>query len=176
MSANCLQNRFSIRAIVTDGNFILLICLLLFENLKQAAFSGILSGYFFLKKLKRMIWTFLPYKRAVRFYDKNGFSRCECPSAVCGYTEEEKEKFIWYETINAVLQSCSSDPADDIQALLMSLCCLCYTGRWASEKGSVSDSDIYQFISGEVCSDSVCVLRQITNSSPKKDEKASIPD
>ena len=35
-------------------------------------------------------------KRAVRFYDKNGYKRCKAPDAVPGYSEEEKENYIWY--------------------------------------------------------------------------------
>lgn len=35
-------------------------------------------------------------KRAVRFYDKNGFLRSKCPSVVQGYLKEEIERYIWY--------------------------------------------------------------------------------
>lgn len=47
--------------------------------------------------LKHIYWCVDPEnKRAVRFYDKNAFERCECPSVAQGYTQEEKERFIWY--------------------------------------------------------------------------------
>ena len=35
-------------------------------------------------------------KRALRFYEKNGFQRCEAPEQATGYTDEEKRKYIWY--------------------------------------------------------------------------------
>lgn len=37
-------------------------------------------------------------KRALRFYDKNGFQRCNAPEQASGYTDEEKRKYIWYRT------------------------------------------------------------------------------
>ena len=36
--------------------------------------------------------------RALRFYDKNEYSRYDAPSWAVGYTEEEKQKYIWYIT------------------------------------------------------------------------------
>lgn len=35
-------------------------------------------------------------KRAVRFYDKNGYHRCDVPHQAQGYSEEEKQAFVWY--------------------------------------------------------------------------------
>ena len=35
-------------------------------------------------------------RRAVRFYDENGYRRCEIPAQAVGYTEEEKRKYLWY--------------------------------------------------------------------------------
>ncbi len=35
-------------------------------------------------------------KRAVKFYDKNGYQRCSCPEEVYGYDEDEIKKYIWY--------------------------------------------------------------------------------
>lgn len=47
--------------------------------------------------LDLIYWCVAPEnKRAVRFYDKNNFLRCACPSVVHGYTKEEKERYIWY--------------------------------------------------------------------------------
>lgn len=34
--------------------------------------------------------------RAVRFYDKNGYQRCAPPESVRGYSEEEKQSYLWY--------------------------------------------------------------------------------
>ncbi len=34
--------------------------------------------------------------RAVRFYDKNGYTRCKTPNQADDYTDEEKKRFIWY--------------------------------------------------------------------------------
>ena len=35
-------------------------------------------------------------QRAVKFYDGNGYQRCEIPAQAVGYTEEEKRKYLWY--------------------------------------------------------------------------------
>lgn len=35
-------------------------------------------------------------QRAVRFYDGNGYRRCGIPVQALGYTEEEKQKYLWY--------------------------------------------------------------------------------
>lgn len=34
--------------------------------------------------------------RAVKFYDKNNYKRCDIPVQTFGYTEEEKLNYIWY--------------------------------------------------------------------------------
>jgi diamine N-acetyltransferase len=48
--------------------------------------------------LKNIFWCVDPEnKRAVRFYDKNGYQRCDVPEKVEGYTEEQKSKYIWYK-------------------------------------------------------------------------------
>ena len=36
-------------------------------------------------------------RRALRFYEKHGFQRCEVPDQASGYTDEEKRKYIWYQ-------------------------------------------------------------------------------
>ncbi len=47
--------------------------------------------------LKRIYWCVDPENhRAVRFYDKNGYTRSSVPDNVTGYTEDEKKRFIWY--------------------------------------------------------------------------------
>lgn len=35
-------------------------------------------------------------ERALRFYEKHGFCRCDAPDQAVGYTEEEKRKLLWY--------------------------------------------------------------------------------
>lgn len=48
-------------------------------------------------KLQKIYWCVDPLnKRAVRFYDKNSYKRSGAPSEATGYTQEEKDKFIWY--------------------------------------------------------------------------------
>lgn len=34
--------------------------------------------------------------RAVRFYDKRGYNRCNAPAEADDYSEEERKKFVWY--------------------------------------------------------------------------------
>ena len=47
--------------------------------------------------LKQVYWCVDPVnKRAVRFYDKNGYERCECQSLTQGYTQEEMKRYLWY--------------------------------------------------------------------------------
>lgn len=35
-------------------------------------------------------------ERAIHFYDKNGYARCDCPDNVIGYSDDERKRFIWY--------------------------------------------------------------------------------
>ena len=35
-------------------------------------------------------------KRAVRFYEKHEYQRCEAPDQASEYTDEEKRRYIWY--------------------------------------------------------------------------------
>lgn len=52
--------------------------------------------------LKKIYWCVSPdNKRAVRFYDKNGYKRVACPpKEVNGYTADQMYYFIWYEVLN----------------------------------------------------------------------------
>ena len=36
-------------------------------------------------------------RRAVRFYQKQGYQPCDAPDQTLGYTEEEKRKYLWYQ-------------------------------------------------------------------------------
>lgn len=47
--------------------------------------------------LKYIYWCVSPYNtRAIRFYEKNGYKRCACPDCVYSYTDDEKERYIWF--------------------------------------------------------------------------------
>ena len=51
-------------------------------------------------ELKRIYWCVAPdNKRAIRFYDKNGYVRVkpETLSVADSYSEEEKRNYLWYE-------------------------------------------------------------------------------
>ena len=37
-------------------------------------------------------------QRAIRFYEKHGFQKCNVPEQAVGYTDEEKQNYIWYQT------------------------------------------------------------------------------
>lgn len=48
-------------------------------------------------RLRKIIWCVSPYnKRAIRFYDKNGYRRIEVPTYITGYDENVARCFIWY--------------------------------------------------------------------------------
>lgn len=49
--------------------------------------------------LRKIYWCVAPEnKRAVRFYDKNNYKKCQAPTKVsANYTVEEISHFIWYE-------------------------------------------------------------------------------
>jgi len=60
--------------------------------------------------LESIYWCVDPAnRRAVRFYDKNGFARCCAPAEATAYTEEEKTGFIWYSIEMRDIQ----DPAEN---------------------------------------------------------------
>ncbi len=47
--------------------------------------------------LNMIYWCVSPSNiRACRFYDKNGFSRCNIPDNVSSYTDEQKKQYYWY--------------------------------------------------------------------------------
>ena len=49
-------------------------------------------------ELRKIYWCVSPKNgRAVRFYDKNGYERTGVPREATGYTEEEKDGFLWYQ-------------------------------------------------------------------------------
>ena len=59
--------------------------------------SGILNYGLDKLGLRRIYWCVSPdNKRAVRFYDKNGYQRIDVPENAKGYTEEQKDYYIWY--------------------------------------------------------------------------------
>ena len=42
-------------------------------------------------------WCVVPEnQRAIHFYEKHYYQRCDIPDQAFGYTEEEKKKYIWY--------------------------------------------------------------------------------
>jgi len=48
--------------------------------------------------IKTVYWCVDPdNKRAVHFYDKNSYKRCEAPEQVVGYSDEEMERYYWYQ-------------------------------------------------------------------------------
>ncbi len=50
------------------------------------------------KKLKKIYWCVHPDNhRAVRFYEKKHYRHVLAPDEACGYTENEKKEYIWYE-------------------------------------------------------------------------------
>ncbi len=47
--------------------------------------------------LNRVWWCVDPLnQRALRFYEKGGYSRCACPEQAAGYSAEERERFVWF--------------------------------------------------------------------------------
>lgn len=52
-------------------------------------------------QLNEVYWCVDPQNiRAVRFYDKNGYSKCSAPLNVTGYSNFELEYFLWYSVQN----------------------------------------------------------------------------
>lgn len=67
------------------------------KGLSRLGMSEIIRLGFEEYGLDEVYWCVDPVnKRAVRFYDKNGYKRCSCPDGVLGYSDEEKERFCWY--------------------------------------------------------------------------------
>ena len=49
------------------------------------------------RKIDHIYWCVEPDNlKAVHFYEKLDFPRCEAPDQAAGYTEEEKRRYIWY--------------------------------------------------------------------------------
>ena len=47
--------------------------------------------------LSNIYWCVDPLnQRAIHFYDKNGYLRVNSPKEVEGYSDEEKDRFVWY--------------------------------------------------------------------------------
>ncbi len=47
--------------------------------------------------IKEIYWCVDPEnQRAVQFYDRNNYQRCGILAQAVGYTEEEKQKYLWY--------------------------------------------------------------------------------
>lgn len=68
------------------------------KGVSKAAMHRILELAFDQYHLKRVYWCVDPKNaRACRFYDKNGYVRCEAPEDAADYTEEERRQFLWYE-------------------------------------------------------------------------------
>ena len=62
------------------------------------AMKEILKTGFAQYHLQKIYWCVDPEnKRAIRFYDKNGYQRIKAPEEAAGYTPEEKARFLWYE-------------------------------------------------------------------------------
>ena len=52
------------------------------------------------KGIDSVYWCVDPMNlRAVRFYEKHNAVRCDAPEYASGYTEEEKETYIWYRMV-----------------------------------------------------------------------------
>ena len=66
------------------------------------------------RKVDMIYWCVDPVNhRAVRFYDKNGYKRCDAPKQASHYTKDEKEKFMWYCIIN------KKTPTSQISSLIL---------------------------------------------------------
>ncbi len=68
------------------------------KGISLAAMQQIIRTGLYELGLERIYWCVDPEnRRAVRFYDKNGFGRAAAPQEAQGYTEEEKAGFVWYK-------------------------------------------------------------------------------
>ena len=67
----------------------------------RLAMQQIITYGFEVLHLKRIYWCVSPLnKRAIRFYDKNGYQRIDSPNCVKGYTESQVNTFVWYAVNN----------------------------------------------------------------------------
>ena len=66
-----------------------------------AAFGlrGVLEYGYSARGIEEVFWCVDPRnQRAMRFYDKLGFTTCGVPDKACGYSDEEKRTYVWYRT------------------------------------------------------------------------------
>ena len=62
------------------------------------ALSSIIEQGFKRYGLHHIYWCTDPRnKRAIRFFEKNNYQRCDVPEMAQGYTDEEKQVNLWYE-------------------------------------------------------------------------------
>ncbi len=48
--------------------------------------------------LKKVYWCVSPHNiRACRFYEKSQYKKCNAPIEAMGYSDKEKDKYVWYE-------------------------------------------------------------------------------
>ena len=67
------------------------------KGLSRDAMQAILQYGLETLGLRQVYWCVSPdNRRAVRFYDKNGYRRVPAPEAE-GYTAEQRAKYIWYQ-------------------------------------------------------------------------------
>lgn len=71
------------------------------KGFAKYAMTEMINIAFSCLKLKKVYWCVSPCnKRALRFYDKNGYNRCIAPKKTYGYSEEERNTFVWYAVMN----------------------------------------------------------------------------
>ena len=62
------------------------------------AMNGIIEFAFKLLKLKKVYWCVSPQNiRARRFYEKNHYEKCKVPIEAKGYSDAEKDNYLWYQ-------------------------------------------------------------------------------
>lgn len=67
------------------------------KNISKEAMSQIIIYGFNELNLKLIYWCVDPMnKRAIRFYDKNGYKKISLNKRIFGYTDEQIEHYIWY--------------------------------------------------------------------------------
>ena len=69
------------------------------------AMKEILQTGFAQYHLQQVYWCVDPNnKRAVRFYEKNGYQKITAPENASAYTEEEKQRYLWYSVTKEMQQ------------------------------------------------------------------------
>ena len=67
------------------------------KGYSRQAMERIISEGFTKHGLRLIYWCVNPENaRAIRFYEKNGYERCDVVSSACGYSIEEMEHFAWF--------------------------------------------------------------------------------